>query len=275
MLQRNVPEEVREQRKREYRDSKALVKRLVRESKEKVDEEFDRKLLAEYVENKKLFWKEIRREMGGRKSEAWRIRRSDGVIVEKNEEIREVQKSRFEKVMNESMGGRAEVTTVGVGIHGEWPHTQGRLERSEVMEAIRKLKLGKAPDSDGITAEMLKYGGEIVVDWMMWICNLAWKQSKVPEEWRKAIIVPLYKGKVSREECNNYRSISLLIVPGKICGRILNERMMKITNKSVGDEQGGVREGRLHSGSIVTIEVHPRCCYSAKLNMHVLMYWER
>ncbi len=34
-LQRNVPEEVRERKKREYRDSKALVKRLVRENKER------------------------------------------------------------------------------------------------------------------------------------------------------------------------------------------------------------------------------------------------
>ncbi len=55
MLQRNLPEEVREQRKREYRDSKTLVKRLVRESKEKADEDFGRKLSAEDVENKKLF----------------------------------------------------------------------------------------------------------------------------------------------------------------------------------------------------------------------------
>ncbi len=31
------------------------------------------------------------------------------------------------------------------------------------MEAIRKLKLGKTPGSEGITAEMLKYG-EVVVD---------------------------------------------------------------------------------------------------------------
>ncbi len=178
--------------------------------------------------------------MGGRKSEACRIRRSDGVIVRRNEEIREVWKSHFEMVMNESMGGRAEVTTRGINIYKEQPQTQGRMERSEIIETIRKLKIGKAPGPDGITAEMLKYGGEVVVDWMIWIYNIAWEQSKIPEDWGKAIIVPLYKGKGNREECNNYRdtSISLLSVPGKIYGRILNERMMKITGKSVGDEQG-------------------------------------
>ncbi len=73
---------------------------------------------------------------------------------------------------------------------------------------------------------------------MMWICNLAWEQSKVSEDWRKPIIVLLYKRKGNREEYKNYRGISLLSVPGKIYGRILNERMMKITDKSVGDEQG-------------------------------------
>ncbi len=190
------------------------------------------------LRNKKLFWREVRKEMGGRKSEVCRMRRSDEVIVRRNEEIREVWKSHFEKVMNESMGGRAEVTTMGIKIHEERPHTQGRLKQSEVMEAIRKLKLGKAPGMDGITAEMLKFGGEIVVDWKVWICNLAWAQSEVPEDWTKAIIVQLYKGKGKTEECNNYRGISLLSVPGKIYGRILNERMMKITDKSVGDEQG-------------------------------------
>ncbi len=33
-------------------------------------------------------------------------------------------------------------------------------------------------------------------------------------------------------------------MPGKIYGRILNKRMMKITDESVGDEQGGFRRGR-------------------------------
>ncbi len=60
----------------------------------------------------------------------------------------------------------------------------------------------------------------------------------MPEDLRKAIIVPLYKGKGKREDCNNYRGIKLLSVPRKIYGRILNERRMKITAKRVGDEQG-------------------------------------
>ncbi len=51
--------------------------------------------------------------------------------------------------------------------------------------------------------------------------------------------MPLYKGKGNREERNNYRGISLLRVPGKIYGRILSERIMQITDKSEGDEQGG------------------------------------
>ncbi len=55
--------------------------------------------------------------------------------------------------MNESMEGRAEVTTRGIKMHKEQPHTQGRLERSEIIEAIRKLIIGKAPGLDGIAAD--------------------------------------------------------------------------------------------------------------------------
>ncbi len=47
-----------------------------------------------------------------------------------------------------------------------------------------------------------------------------------------------YKGKGNKEECNNYRGINLLSVPGRIYGRILNERVMKIT------EQGGFWKNR-------------------------------
>ena len=42
----------------------------------------------------------------------------------------------------------------------------------------------------------------------------------VPEDWRSAVIVPLYTGRGERTECRNYRGISLLSVVAKIIVRV-------------------------------------------------------
>ncbi len=77
----------------------------------------------------------------------------------------------------------------------------------------------------------------------------------MPEDWRMTIIVLLYKGKDNRGECSNYWSISLLSVPGKIYGRILNERMMKITHESMGDEQLGFQKSRGYVDKIFAVKI--------------------
>ena len=43
----------------------------------------------------------------------------------------------------------------------------------------------------------------------------------VPEDWRSAVIVPLYKGKGEKNECKNYRGISLLSAVGEIYTGVL------------------------------------------------------
>ncbi len=65
------------------------------------------------------------------------------------------------------------------------------------------MKVGKTIGTGAATTEMLKHRGEKVVQWMVWICNLAWEERKVLEDWRKATVVPLYEGKGNREDCNN------------------------------------------------------------------------
>ena len=54
------------------------------------------------------------------------------------------------------------------------------------------------------------------------------------------MIFPLYKGKVERTGCSNYKVISLLRVVGKIYAGIFVDRVRKLT----GDEQEGFRAGR-------------------------------
>ncbi|KAK3881607.1 hypothetical protein Pcinc_013953 [Petrolisthes cinctipes] len=168
-LQRNVSEEVRERWEREYNVCKRQVKRMVSESKRRVDEEFGWKLSEKFKENKKLFWKEVNRERGEGKSGSLRMKREDVVTVSRSEEVKEVWKRHFDGLMNGGTGGEAEVTCMGMEAGGRRQDVQGELGREEVRKAIGKLKMGKAPGVDGITAEMLKCRGEVVVEWMLLI----------------------------------------------------------------------------------------------------------
>ena len=76
-----------------------------------------------------------------------------------------------------------------------------------------KLKNGK----DEVTVrEMIKGGSNRVLNWIWSLCNMAFESGGVLEDWRYAVIVPLYKGKGETIECSNYRGVCLLIVVGKI-----------------------------------------------------------
>ncbi len=66
----------------------------------------------------------------------------------------------------------------------------------------------------------------------------------VPADWTKAIIVPVYKGKGRRGECRSYRGISLLSIPRKVYGKVIRERVQRLTEEKIGEEQGGFRKGR-------------------------------
>ena len=55
---------------------------------------------------------------------------------------------------------------------------------------------------------MIKGGGDRVVDWIWRLCNVAFESGVVPEDWKSAMIVPLYKDKGDRMECSNYRGMA-------------------------------------------------------------------
>ncbi|MDA8010637.1 MAG: reverse transcriptase family protein, partial [Alphaproteobacteria bacterium] len=122
----------------------------------------------------------------------------------------------------------------------------------EVEVAISKLKNGKSPGICGISAEMLKAGRTVVVKWLHRIMSLAWENGQVPEDWRRAVIVPVHK-KGSKVKCENYRGISLLSIPSKAYARILDERIRSVTESKVLEAQGGFRKGRSCTDQLFTI----------------------
>ena len=97
---------------------------------------------------------------------------------------------------------------------------------------------------DGIASEMLKCGGECLLEWLRRVYNVCILEEKVPNDWIRAIIVPIYKGKGDRSKCKNCRGISLLSIPGKVYGRILIEKVRSQTEGLIGEEQCVFRSGR-------------------------------
>ena len=73
---------------------------------------------------------------------------------------------------------------------------------------VGRLKNGKGTGKDGITEEMIKEGGDRVVDWIWRLYNMPFETGVVPEDWKSAVIVPMYKYNGERTECKNYRDIS-------------------------------------------------------------------
>ena len=109
---------------------------------------------------------------------------------------------------------------------------------------VGKLMNVKATGKNEITGEMIKGGGDRVVDWIWRLCNMTFESGVVPEDWRSTVIVSLYKGKGERNKCKNYRGISMLSVVKKIYAGILVDRIHRMDGGLIDDEQGGFREGR-------------------------------
>ena len=95
------------------------------------------------------------------------------------------------------------------------------IGRADAEVRVGKFKNGKTAGKNEITGEIIKGGGDRVADWIWRLCYMAFESGVVPEDWRYAVIVLLYKGKGEKTECKNYRGISFLSVVGKICARIL------------------------------------------------------
>ena len=95
----------------------------------------------------------------------------------------------------------------------------------EVKEAVTKLRDGKAAGICNISAELLKAGGEAMIRGLHAVLTAVWHSDTIPPDWKRGLVVSIWKGKGDRQDCNNYREITLLSVPGKVAAHLLLMRV--------------------------------------------------
>ena len=97
----------------------------------------------------------------------------------------------------------------------------------EIATAMKAMANTKAVGPDGLSAELLKLGlqQDRTILWELHrLTILIWRQGKVPQQWKDAVITVLHK-KGDKTECGNYRGISLVSHAGKVLLKVVGRRL--------------------------------------------------
>ena len=89
-----------------------------------------------------------------------------------------------------------------------------------------------------------------------------WKEESVPQDFKDALIVHIYKRKGDRACCDNHRGVTLLSIASKVLARVLLNRLTEhvFSNDIIPDSQCGFRKGRGTSDMIFTIrQLQEKC----------------
>jgi len=197
------------------------------------------------TKNSKLFYDAIKAVHGPQPSGTSPLLSADGTtLITDNDEIISRWAEHFNKILNQTSSINAEAISrlPQIEINSSLAATP-TLDETE--EAISLLSNGKSPGIDAIPAEVYKAGGPCLVKKLTMLFQSMWSQEVIPQEFKDASIIHLYKRKGNHQSCDNHRGISLLSIAGKILARILLNRLIcHLEQGLLPESQCGFRQNR-------------------------------
>lgn len=176
---------------------------------------------------------------GARVKEVWQQAWQKLATVDENDEA-------FDKIFMANIRSRVkqleESSWLDMGIDEE---INEPIQPEEVVLAVKSLRNNKAAGIDGMVNEILKLGGDEVTTATWKLCEEMFRLERIPRDWARGLIFPLYKDGDPRSP-DNYRGITLLSVVGKTYATVINNRIKKWCEERdvLVDEQAGFRVGR-------------------------------
>ena len=92
--------------------------------------------------------------------------------------------------------------------------------QEKVEAAVKSLRNRKSTGADNITAEMIKAGGEHIIDALTTICNKIWSTKHWLKLWTQLLVITIPK-KEDHQICQNYRTIHFVSHMSKVMFKVL------------------------------------------------------
>ncbi|KAK3529130.1 hypothetical protein QTP70_016558 [Hemibagrus guttatus] len=212
-----------EENRQEYKELQRRVKREVSKAKQKAYDELYTRLDTREGE-KDLYRLARQRDRHGKDVQQVRvIKDRDGRVLTSEETVQRRWKEYFEELMNEK--NEREKRVEGVN---SVEQKVDKIRKDEVRKALKRMKSGKAVDPDDIPVEVWKCLGEAAVEFLTSLFNRVLESERMPEEWRRSVLVPIFKNKGDVQSCSNYRGIKLMSHTLKLWERVVEARLRKV-----------------------------------------------
>jgi hypothetical protein len=136
---------------------------------------------------------------------------------EKAEALADNLETQFQPVTDPSVPAVIETVNVGLRFYFTAPASEPKLTNpEEVQEAIRGLRVGKAPGPNGIPNRPLKHLSQRTVSLLVLIFNAILLTHHFPTAWKHARVISIFKPGKDPALPSSYRPISLLETIGKL-----------------------------------------------------------
>jgi exonuclease III len=214
-----------EESRQEYKESQRMVKIEVAKAKQEAYDDLYARLDSKEGEND-LYRLARQRNRDGKDVQQIRvIKDRDGRVLTDASSVLGRWKEYFEGLMNEENEREEreeEVTAVDQEVE--------TISKDEVRRALKRMKSGKALGPDDIPVEVWKCLGEVAIEYLTGLFNRILDGEKMPEEWRRSVLVPIFKNKGDVQSCENYRGIKLMSHTMKLWERVVESRLRAEVN---------------------------------------------
>jgi hypothetical protein len=245
--------DVRQQRWIEYREARCQEKRLVHDAARRIFDDFaDAIANKTYTERIKILASMAKKRRSSSSS-------SPGSLVGLKSDTQSMEEYRvhFESIFNSSTRALPlEEGDLDVDVDEEDllagsrssssspPQSSDLLPfaKSDVENALRSIRPGKAAGRTGLRGELLRAGADVLAPWVFELFQAVWTFGLCPSSWKMAAIFPLHK-KGAKDAIGNYRPISLTEALRKVFEQCILPAVQSIV-EPLDIRQGGFRRAR-------------------------------